>query len=298
MRHPCRVRLFSGWIVLLVLTASACVVQHRTTSNVLDFLYPQGAAAVSAGDVTLQLPVRVGVAFAPPSESWRDTFSEIQKKTLLERVAEAFRDREILGSVQVVPSSMLKSQGGFENLHQLAAAFGLDVMVLVSYDQFQLSESGKASWTYWTVVGAYLVKGERNETRTVLEAIVYDIPSRAMLFNASGQSEISGRSTPIDMSRAMRKRGEQGFDEAMDTLIAELESALAVFETQAMTGTIRGQGTPAIQIVDVSGEPVKSGGGGGALSWPETVLIVIVSAVALVGEMRRRHRRHCDHTRT
>ncbi len=41
-------------------------------------------------------------------------------------------------------------------------------------------------------MGAYVVKGEKNETRTLMDAVVYDIRSRALLFRASGESGIIG----------------------------------------------------------------------------------------------------------
>ena len=42
--------------------------------------------------------------------------------------------------------------------------FGIDVIVLLSYDQVQFRDEGLLSLTYWTVVGAYTIPGEKNDT--------------------------------------------------------------------------------------------------------------------------------------
>jgi len=274
---------WTGLLVLLtaVCFTASCAVQTRITSNSLDFLYPSGALAEPATDIELQLPVRVGVAFAPTAAAWQESLPELQKQVLLDKVADAFREREGLSAVEVVPALYLKPGGGYENLDRVVSALGIDVIALISYDQFQFSDTTRKSWAYWTVVGAYLVKGEKNETRTLMDATVVHIKSRAIMFNASGQNRIEGKATPIDMSKEMRRAGEQGFEEATADLIVNLKTALDAFEVQAATGTIRGQGTPAISMVDSSGNQVTSTGGGGSVGWLELAALLCLLAVGL-----------------
>lgn len=247
---------------LLALAAlSGCAERTRQIrTNALDYLYPQGASARPALDVTLRLPVRVGIAFAPGPARGDNPFSEDQKRRLLERVAQSFRGRDGIAGVDVIPSSQLHAGGGFDELDRIRQAYGLDLVALVSYDQFQFSETTRASWTYWTLVGAYLVKGEKNETRTVLDAVIFDLPSRAMLFSASGDSSIGGKSTPIDVSKELRGASEQGFELAVDALIPRLDAALAAFQEQARQGTVRGPGTPSVALVETPGGSAGSFG--------------------------------------
>jgi rhombotail lipoprotein len=278
-------------LVLLLVLSAACVVHKQPLrSNALDFLYPEGTEAAPPADVELKLPVRVGIAFAPPQNTTRDTFTETQKQALLTRIAESFRDREGIASVEAIPSSFLTPKGGFENVDRLVPAFGVDLIAIVSYDQFQFSESGRSSWAYWTLIGAYVVKGEQNETRTIMNTIVYDIPSRAMLFNASGQSNIEGKSLPVQVEKALRERSEQGFEAATDDLIANLKTALDAFQVQAATGTVRGPGTPAVAMVDSSGQPVRSGGGGGAgsLALGEVFAALLLVSLAMLAKRTRK----------
>jgi rhombotail lipoprotein len=274
--------------VLVILTAG-CVgtapPTHRTNSA-LDFLYPQGmSSGAPAAQVALHLPLRVGLAFAPNREGRADPITEAQKQTLLTRVADAFKKHQGLGNLQVVPSVYLKPAGSFENLDKLAAALGLDVVVLLSYDQAQFTESTRASWTYLTIVGPLLIQGEKNDTRTLVDAVVYDIKSRALLFRAAGESTVKGSSSPLNVDRKRRVFAGEGFDKATDDLIAHLGTALAGFEEQAKNGTVSGPGTPAIAMYDAKGQQIgkdSGGGGGGALALPDLLAAALLGLALLL----------------
>jgi len=250
--------------VVSLLIVSACIVTRplNLQSNALAYLYPKGKTEPTLpGDVTLRLPVRVGLAFAPSVKDWQDPFTETQRQALLTRLADAFRKEESLRTIEVIPSNYLTPGSGFAELDQLAAALGIDLMVLVSYDQRQFSETTNKSWTYLTVVGAFAIKGEKNETRTVMDAVVYDIPSRALLFRAAGSSALKNSSTPVKVDRKLRLESEKGFELAMDDLIAGLGPALETFREQIKTGTVRGPGTPAIEVAQASVETTTGGAG-------------------------------------
>jgi rhombotail lipoprotein len=276
---------------MLVLLAGCAGAPRHHKSNALEYLYPEGASAQPPQDVRLQLPVRVGLAFAPASEEAYgpvDPFTPDRKQALLERMAQAFRGRQGIGSVDVIAASHLSPGGGFAELDRLKQAYGLDLMALVSYDQFQFTETGKSSWTYWTVVGAYIIEGEKNETRTVLDAVIYDIPSRTMLFTASGRSSVKESSTPVDIETSLRADSSEGFKRATDDLIQELDQALAGFQAASAGGTVRGPGTPAVAMVDAQGQPVEGGGGGGAgaAGALDVLLVIAASALSLAASRR------------
>jgi rhombotail lipoprotein len=271
-----------------LLLGSACVAhQVQLKSSALDFLYPEGSEAIRPTDVTLELPLRVGLAFAPSVNLGAEAFTEDQKLALLERIADDFSQREAIRHVEAIPTGYLQPGGGFDNLEQLVSAFGIDVMALISYDQFQFSESGRSSWAYWTLIGAYVVKGEKNETRTVMDAVIYDIPSRAMLFHATGQDRDKGRATPVDVSKSLRKESEEGFRRATEDLVANLNTALDRFIEQAASGTVRGEGTPAIAMVDESGQPVRIGGGAGSFGATGLIAGLLLLLPALGTRWRR-----------
>lgn len=259
----------------------------RSVNSALDFLYPQGVtAAEPASSVTLHLPVRVGLAFAPNRSSQPDPITEEQKQKLLARVAAAFKEHEAIGHLEVVPAIYLQPAGGFANLDQIRSLLGLDLMVLLSYDQSQFTESTRASWTYLTVVGPFLIEGEKNDTLTVMDAVVYDVHSRALLFRAAGESRVKGWSSPLNVTRKRRTFASEGFDQAVPSLIASLSTALARFEEQAKNGTVQGPGTPAVALYNAEGERITAGGkGGGALGIPE-LLVAALLGVSLLARRR------------
>lgn len=283
MRH----RRFLLWIGLpLLMVAAGCsgtLPPTRRVNSALDFLYPQGAvAAEPASQVVLRLPVRVGLAFAPNRENQIDPITEEQKQRLLARVAAAFKEHEAIGHLEVVPTTYLQPGGGFANLDQIRGSLGLDLMVLLSYDQSQFTESTRASWTYLTVVGPLLIEGEKNDTRTVMDAVVYDIRSKALLFRAAGESTVKGHSSPLNVARKRRTFASEGFEKATGDLIASLNDALEQFEEQAKTGTVQGAGTPRIAMYDAKGQQITATSGGGASGIPELILAALLGLSLLV----------------
>lgn len=289
----------------VVLVCGGCgTIAVRKTSNVLDYLYPEGTTAIPARDVAITLPLRVGLAFAPAGQvarggvsAWVDPsamggeITEVQKQRLLERIAAAFRERDYIASVDPVPSLYLKPGGSFPNLDQLAHSLGLNVVVLLSYDQAQFNETTNWSMTYWTLVGAYVVKGENNQTQTFVDAAVYDIPSRALLFRTAGSDVRGGKTTPIESPEALRRQGDTSLEAAIDDLIANLSAGLKAFGEQATTGTVRGQGTPEIEVKAASGysgvAKFEKGRYTGGLGATELVLLAMLAAAAGAGRRAR-----------
>lgn len=107
-------------------------------TSVMQFLYPKEIPFVTEERIPeLRLPLRVGVAFVP-SPSGRDhaamTPSEQQRSALVETVAERFRSLPYIAKVEHIPSAYLRPEGGFANLDQIGAMFGIDVIALVAYD--------------------------------------------------------------------------------------------------------------------------------------------------------------------
>ena len=98
---------------------------HRS-SSVVAYLYPGKAEPLPPTSIPiLRLPLRVGVAFVPASGgrgysegdySFGAGLSEMQKNVLMRRVADEFKGREFIQSIDLIPSTYLRAGGGFENL--------------------------------------------------------------------------------------------------------------------------------------------------------------------------------------
>lgn len=291
MRH----RIFVLLLCLPLLTGCLIGTRRptRNASSALNYLFPEGGVTASlATQVNLQLPVRVGIAFAPDRAYKADPVTEEQKQRLLRGVADAFKSHEGIGHIEVVPSAYLQPGGSFANLDQIRSLLNLDLMVLLSYDQAQFTDATRASWTYLTVVGPLLVSGDKNDTRTLMDAVVYDIRSRTLLFRAAGESTVKGWSSPVNVDRKRRKFAADGFEKATDNLIVNLNTSLARFAEEAKSGTVQGPGTPAVAMYDAEGERIPvlprgssgGGGGGGALGVFE---IAAVALLGLAGLLRR-----------
>ncbi len=247
------------WLVLL-LCVGCGTLEVRKSSSAVDYLFPEGAPASTPRDVTLRLPVRVGVAFAPGGESSRydalsqfsdvTALSEMERQSILERVAEAVTRLDQVQKAQTIPGQYLHEGGSFDELDQLAHTFGIDLIVLLSYDQLQFSHTNNWSLTYMTLVGAWFVEGEDNQTQTFIEAMVYDIPSRTLLFRATGSSQLGGSATPLDTMPELLRDATAGLAQSTEELLVNLGDALAAFEQQISSGTVRGPGTPAIEVVE------------------------------------------------
>jgi rhombotail lipoprotein len=209
-------------------------VRHRANS-LYTFLYPEGSEHADAPTIpTLSLPLRVGVAFVPTQTNGRPDedveFTETHKAALLKKVSDQFKSYPFVRNIEIIPSAYLTPRGGFANIAQLKSMYDLDVMALLSYDQAQFTDEGMLSLTYWTIVGAYVVPGEHNDTRTMIDAAVYDIRSRKLLFRAPGLSTVKASATLMDSDEELRHNSEQGFEEAATNLVVELKAQLADFQ--------------------------------------------------------------------
>jgi rhombotail lipoprotein len=241
---------------------------------------------VTATVPTLSLPLRVGVAFVPEADPQSGpaaelAFPEPERVRLLQQVADHFRDSAFVKSIEIIPSAYLTPKGSFTNLDQLRQMFGIDVIALVSYDQIQFNDQNRLSLTYWTIVGAYLVSGDRYDTRTLMDAVVYDIPSRRLLFRAPGVSTVKGSTAAVNLETKLRANREQGFRVASANLIENLDAQLAVFREK-----VRNQ--PAdFHVVQTPEYRGGTRGGGSADGW--TLLLVGgLGAASLVGRRRTR----------
>ena len=289
MRMNFRFRVGTMVVVMLlfgvVLAATGCAHfygrnQHRQNASVVEFLYPQGSDEVVEPSVpTLNLPIDVGVAFVPAANSTGSLphqLSDERKVRLLQEVAREFDQYKFVRKIEIIPSNYLRPGGGFANLDQAARMFGVQVVALVSYDQVQFTDEDFTSFAYWTLVGAYVVEGEKNDTQTLLDAVVYDVASRKLLFRAPGVSRIEARSTPVNLTEELRADAEAGFQQAATNLVASLKTELASFQER-----IRNR-PEEVKVVARPGYV-----GGGATGLFEVGVLAVLGAVSWITRKKR-----------
>ncbi len=227
-------RLFMIFLFMAVyglLTGCATSKSKHYSSNVVQYLYPNKRQPIEMPEIpSLSLPLKVGIAFVPETMSNHKTLTELNKTDLMKEVSTHFKKYDFVKSIEIIPSPYLTKNGSFANLDQIRTMFGIDVIALLSYDQTRFTDKGLASITYWTIIGAYIVPGEKNDTHTMVDATVYDIKSRKMLFRAPGTSHIKSMATPINLSEQVRKDSLKGFKLASRKLVINLEEQLRLFK--------------------------------------------------------------------
>jgi rhombotail lipoprotein len=251
-RFPIRL-LIAALIAALLAGCAPWVTRsdRKQRASMVEYLFPNDKDAKMTPDArtTLRLPLRVGIAFAPGA-GWGGTLAEADRVRLLGRVKDAFANQPFISAIEVIPSSYLLPRGGFANLEQVARMFNVDVVALVSYDQVQFNDSNAFSLLYWTIVGAYVIQGDRYDVNTMLDASVFDVRSRKLLFRAPGVSQIKGSATMAGFSERSREARNAGFDKALDNLIPAVHAQLEDFRQRVREGketSVRVEHSPGYQ---------------------------------------------------
>jgi rhombotail lipoprotein len=274
-----------------IILLSGCMLfpqsRSQKSGSVVAFLFPKEKPQVQAPSIpVLQLPLRVGLAFVPEADTaTAGSFTEMQKQTLLKKTADQFRAQPFVQSIQVVPGAYLRAGGSFDNLDQLRSLLGIDVIVLLSYDQVQFTEDNVFSLAYWTIVGAYFFNGNRNDTHTLVEAVVYDIASRSLLFRAPGVDQTKASTGAVYVERELRKDSGESFDRAIADTSKNLESALHEFRENVKAGRSE---------VKVVARPGYTGGGAIDGRTLAVMLVVFLAAAALYARKHMGRRRRKD----
>jgi rhombotail lipoprotein len=246
----------------------------RQAGSLVDYLYPDAKDAPTLQpEVTrLRLPVRVGVAFVPGAGN--GGLSDAGKTQLLERVKASFAQYDYIGSIEVIPTSYLRPRGGFNNLDQVARMFNVDVVALLSYDQVKFNDTNGLAVLYWTVVGAYIIKGDKYDIQTMVDAAVFDVKSRKLLFRAPGTSQVKGSATLAGYSEKSRVGQVAGYNDAVDQMIPQLQAELGRFKDRVKSD-------PAFAVEHRAGYK-----GGGSVGWLEAAAALAVLAACWRGRGR------------
>lgn len=274
-------------VALLSLGMSACATgTTHNASSVVEYLYPDTKDPVVTPTIpVLALPARVGICFVPvgregakrgigamyPSDG--RFLTEPKKMAVMQQVANHFMKHPFVKSIEIIPSAYLTREGGFTNLDQIRTMYGVNLIALISFDQTQFTDEGVLSFAYWTVVGAYVVQGQKNDTHTMLDAVVIDVPSRKMLFRAPGTSFVKGSATLVNLSEQLRRDSDAGFDEATKQMITNLDQQLVAFRDKVKANP------EEYAVVNSKGK------GGGALGGGTLALLAVL---AVAGWWKRR----------
>jgi rhombotail lipoprotein len=278
-----------GTAAAVALLATGCETFHNArtdhqASSLYAYLYPDKNNHIETPSIpVLSLPLRVGVAFVPGNDQRQRhlygyvtddlAISESQKIGLMKQISAQFKKYPFVQSVDLIPTVYLTPGGSFANLDQIRTMYGVDVMALVSYDQVQFTGEGWWSVTYWTVAGALVVPGEKNETRTMLDAAVFDIDSRKMLFRAPGIGDVKDSATLVTLDEQLHENSQLGFNKAAADLTTNLQAAIAEFQSRVTNSVAQTKALGTNAPVEYKVAYKAGYAGGGALGGTETALL-------------------------
>jgi rhombotail lipoprotein len=266
-------------VVLLSLVFSGCTnfwqtwsggARRGVSSSLVEYLYPGGEEPPPFSETVPQLnvPLRVGLAFVPATgQANVPALSETTKAELLNDVRTHFLDRDYIAEIEIIPETYMRTGRGFTSLDQISRIYNLDVMALVSYDQVVTSEDTTASFLYWTIIGAYVIEGSKNDVQTFVDTAVFDISTRRLLFRAPGSDKFGSKSTLVKASEELRQTRTASFSRAMAQMTDNLSVELDKFE-------VRIKEDPTVAQVTQ-----REGRGGGAI-WPCLLFLLILAAGA------------------
>jgi rhombotail lipoprotein len=269
----------SVFLVCLILLGCAGLFgaerREGVSSSLVDYLYPSGEEPPkpAGAGANLQLPLTVGLAFVP-SSSGRAALTEAERIALLDKVKQHFSGRDFIAEIAVIPEAYMRTGRGFEAIEQLARLYNLDVIALVSYDQVAHTDERTSSFLYWTIVGAYVVKGNENDVNTFVDTAVFDVPTRKLLFRAPGVSEITSSSTLVGIESDLRATQQKGFEQAMADMTVNLDKELDAFKERIRTDQ-------SVRVTRADGTSYGGGGAGG---------LAAVFALAGLAALARRRR--------
>lgn len=173
-------------------------------------------ALLEAG-VKAKLPTRLAVAGL---ESYRYSVKTIDADEL------AQWEKTLTGNTLIVgiqPVSSLVIGGERANLHALrvaAARMGCELLLVYLQSDNYIDNYNSAAALYWTFVGLWLVPGNVYEHRTVVQAVLVDSRTGAILGTATGDCHLK-RPCPAAYGDAMRDKLAK---EAQPKAMADLQN--------------------------------------------------------------------------
>jgi rhombotail lipoprotein len=243
---------------------------RHSSSSLVEFLYPNGTPPPREDNVPeLHVPLRVGLAFLPGRGAGAAGPDAALRQELLERVRQHFSERKFVSEIVIIPDYYLGAQRGFAGLQAAQRLYSVDVMALVSYDQVMHADENNWSLGYLTIVGMYVLKGNRYDVSTLVDLAVVDPATHSLVLRAGGIDTRHGNVTLIEERRESREAGASGFNAASEQMIQHFDTALTDFEAQVRTVHAN------VRVVR------KDGSGGGAFTWPWLLALLPLTAARM-----------------
>jgi len=182
-------------VLLFSMMLSACgVLPNRSSASMhlSAMLAPVKDSLSVPEKKPLILPASVAILMVPPR------FPNLMPDTTLSKAAAQLKkklleNRKYVSNVTVVTPEDKQAR---MTLAQLAALYGADIVITLSYEQDQRSsQSGFLALMDATIIGDFIVPGIKLTTTTYVDGKVIHVPSNAIIFRLSGSDERTSWST-------------------------------------------------------------------------------------------------------
>jgi rhombotail lipoprotein len=254
---------------------STCAAHSHNSSSLVDFLFPDGKVPIATEQPQLSIPLRVGLGFLPSVNTSGAGLDEAHQQELLERIRQRFMSRRFVSDIVLVPDYYLATHRGFAGLEGVQRLYDLDVIALVSFDQETILDQNDWSLAYLTIVGAYVVKGNRHDVSTLVDLAVVDPRTRKLIIRAGGADLRHGNTTLVEANRETHAANITGFSAATNLMIDHFDHELSRFEADVKSGT-----APVRVLSKNTGDNVRGGGGALGGSCIGLLLLAVVRRAA------------------
>jgi rhombotail lipoprotein len=249
------------------------------TTPLVEFLYGDEQVPPVADEVHLDLPIRVAVSFLPEKGGGyvNSGAQALDRDKVVNAIRERFKSLSYVSEIVVIPSYYLSARkgDGLVQLQQLSQLYKVDLFALVSYDQVLDQTLNKNSIAYLTVVGEFFVRGNRNETHTLIDLAVIDPRSRSLVLRSGGTSSLGGNVVGVGADDHANAQRSRGFELATAQLLDNFERELTAFEARVK------EGTAPVKVTR------RSTGGGGAFD--PLMLLALAGILAVCRHFHGRH---------
>lgn len=190
-----KISILAGSLLVLSLFLSGCaqnITRSSASTSFNKIIEPVADSKRVERTKPLTLPLSVAILTIPSSQG-----RHVPNTTL--RLASEKLKEQLLAYPKYVSSVAIVEKDDMANrisLNKIGSGYGADVAIVLSYQQDQRTDqSGFFGLLDATGVGAFLVPGVSLKTASVIDGKVIHIPSRAIIFRASGKDERTGRCT-------------------------------------------------------------------------------------------------------
>jgi rhombotail lipoprotein len=177
-------------------------------------------ATMLDADVRAKLPTCLAIA-AMQGDRWRSGLTEIGAQELNQWQKAVKGEPHITGVQPIAPLVLGKDHPSLHSLRGAAARMNCELLLVCYWSDTEVDNYNDAAALYWTFIGLWLVPGNVYEHRTVVQAILVDTRTGAILGTATGDKHLKG-AYPAALGEIERGKLAQ---EAPKAALADLQKA-------------------------------------------------------------------------